>query len=269
MQSPGVVACPWVPVWLVCICDGARDNMAASLLPGLSLFCFHLPTSSCSSGQRNVADALPIANTHACLQHSGVVLLTPTSASGSVPCEADVDGVFLTAESSDSSEGGPPYLIPGLPLSVYGDPHPTVRRLFGAWAYISCAVQRLLLGCRGRMNDPFPVPPSSWTSCLPDVPSHHPTAWRQGGCEATSVRGKGLVPYPTPVTARLGEAKELLGPLGPMEQLALVLWEGCCLPPSAIRELDLHIRCSTPLILPCLCCRSCDFGKIRIKPGVC
>lgn len=79
------------------------------------------------------------------------------SASGSVPCEADVDGAFLTAESSDSSEGGPPYLIPGLPLSVYGDPHPTVRRLFGAWAYISCAVQRLLLGCRGRMNDPFPV----------------------------------------------------------------------------------------------------------------
>lgn len=106
------------------------------------------------------------------------VVRTPTSASESVPCEANVDGAILTAESCDSSEWGPPCLILGIPLSVYEDPPPTVRRLSGAWTYISYAVQRLLLECRGKMNGPFPVPPSSWTSSLPGVPSHHPTAWQ-------------------------------------------------------------------------------------------
>lgn len=65
----------------------------------------------------------------------------------------------------------------------------------------------------------------------------HPTTLLHGGRVGASppVSGAELVPYPTPVTAGLGEANELLDPLGPVEQLAFVLCEGCCLPPSAIR----------------------------------
>lgn len=59
----------------------------------------------------------------------------------------------------------------------------------------------------------------------------HPTALLHGSRVGVRppVSGAELVPYPTPVTAGLGEANELLDPSGPMEQHALVLCEGGCL----------------------------------------